>query len=302
MARGGAWIGRKGLTLTFKPAVQPRSPDESFWLRGIREAKKRFESWTFGLIGFLGSAAVAALADPETGLVCAVTAVTLVLGWSVVVTGIAQRDEARAALKVRERADSTTRPRGPQLEFGVAEIPRRTRKVWTSDLRRVAMRGRIIKVPVTNALGAGEALHVNARLHFLSGNQTNDYEPITTQGEWSLDGDRDRYGVAITLVGNGQPHFLAVTMVLDRDYPHAHEWTARSRAALLDGYGIEADEFDVTVEVQGIDANGNPVQIFDTLRIACRPGDVIKADWMSTLGNVATNLVVWQKTCPNRVV
>ena len=98
----------------------------------------------------------------------------------------------------------------------------------------------MIRVPVFNALGAGEALHVHARIRFQAGNTDNGYEPFETQGEWV--GDITGREIAIDLVGNGQPRMLDIALVRNSEYPHLYEWTGAARAALLRGYGIEATQ------------------------------------------------------------
>lgn len=77
-------------------AVSPRAPDELFWPRWARECADRLESWQFVLAG-LASAALGVFADPVAGVVFGAAAVSLVAGWSVLATWLAQRDEAREA-------------------------------------------------------------------------------------------------------------------------------------------------------------------------------------------------------------
>ena len=79
---------------------------------------KRLEDWKFGLVGFVGSALLAALiVSPLAGILYAAVVTSLVLTWSVIATWIAQRDEARGALRVDEGT------RRPALTFGLPELP-----------------------------------------------------------------------------------------------------------------------------------------------------------------------------------
>jgi hypothetical protein len=273
-----------------RAGVAPKSQAETFWQRWGREVANRLEDWKFGLMGFIGPALLTAIiVSPVAGVLYAAVVTALVLSWSVMATWIAQRDEARAALRADEGA------RKPALIFGVAEIPLRAQPIGYGGI--VANEhGRIIRVPVSNALGAGEALRVHARIRFQAGNTDNGYEPFETQGEWV--GEVEGREIAIDFVGNGQPRKLDIALVRNSEYPYLYEWTERSRAAFLRGYGVEATPVEVLLEVQGLDVDGEPVRLSDSLLIECRPGDAISADWISTLGRVATNLVTWPKWRP----
>jgi hypothetical protein len=109
---------------------------------------------TGGLVGLLASFALAALAFVRNLLIAA---------WTLHVRALKAREDAEVSLASYEEG-------APQLSFGRAEIPE------TFQLIRVPregggpsvnLSGRIIRVPVTNAQGAGEAARVHARLRFL---------------------------------------------------------------------------------------------------------------------------------------
>jgi hypothetical protein len=84
----------------------------------------------------------------------------------------------------------------------------------------------------------------------------------------------------IDLPGNGRPRMLDVVVILDGNYPHAHEWTTQSRFAGLHGHAIKANPFLVEVEVMGAGNGGDAPHLTDTLKIDCRPKHMIKADWL----------------------
>ena len=133
----------------------------------------------------------------------------------------------------------------PQLSFGRAMIPTHSQAiVLFPPASRVEPRqlglGRIIRVPVVNAQGSGDANRVHAQLTFLPDDRTGLYSPRhPAQGEWSSDPGTEG---EIHLPGNGRMRLLDVIVVLDGQYPYAHEWTAASRAASLRGYAIKANQ------------------------------------------------------------
>lgn len=191
------------------------------------------------------------------------------------------------ASQVRERAKAL--PRGPQLSFGRADLPTRSQMIVVGGpaVARSAGWGRVIRVPVTNAHGAGEAIQVHARLRFLPDRKPGDrmFAPDETQGEWAPSGE-----VEINLPGNGRPRLLDVALVLDAPYPNIYEWTSRSRAAYLDGYEIKAQPIEVEIEVLGSGAGASAPRLMDTLRIDCREGQLV-ADWASAGADEPTNWV-----------
>ena len=183
-------------------------------------------------------------------------------------------DDPRASERVRERT--------PQLSFGRPEIPRTSQAIRVYDPQgdlRPLYQGRVIRVPVSNALGAGEARHVHARLRFTNASGQSDptFVPRPTQGEWVGDHGPE---IEIAVPGNRRPRLLDVVVILDGDYPHAHEWTTQSRYAGLRGYAIKANPFRVEVDVMGAGYGGDPPRITDTLEIDLSPKHMIKADWL----------------------
>jgi hypothetical protein len=168
----------------------------------------------------------------------------------------------------------------PQLSFGRPDLPQHTQPIYLTGAdgkQHKIANGRVIRVPVTNAQGAGEAKNVHARLRFVDHwGKTLDrmYSPQESEAEWFGHAGPE---VEIALPGNGRPRLIDVVVVLNWDYPYAYEWTGRSRAALLRGYGIKATPFRVEVTVMG-STPGAVLQ--ETLEIEIRPKHMIKADWL----------------------
>jgi hypothetical protein len=149
-------------------------------------------------------------------------------------------------------------------------------------------RGRLIRVPVTNAQGVDTARHVHAQLKFLPNDMHRSFAPThPTRGEWFSDHGPE---TEINLPGNGAARLLDVVVVLDRDYPHAYEWTAHSRAAGLVGYEIKAVPFDVEVLIMG---SADTPTLRRTLQVECRRGHMIRADWLDKTVDEPTNWVPW---------
>jgi hypothetical protein len=185
----------------------------------------------------------------------------------------------------------------PRLSFGRAVIPERSESLYRLALdeqgrRRLhnpALKGRVIRVPVTNQQGAEEARRVHARLNFLPDDTDGSFSPRhPAQGEWADTGETE-----IDLPGNGHPRLLDIVLVRDGPYPHAFEWTKHSRAAGLNGYEIKARPFDVEVEVMGSGPGPTAPHLRDTLRIDCRDNHMIVADWVSAGPDEPTNWVPW---------
>lgn len=217
-----------------------------------------------------------------TGMLFVLASFGLLFLVSLVYAPIAQRNEAHTALQ--NMRDATPPP--PDLSFGKAEIPREAYRLTLRLGDRVARKGRVITVSVANALGAGEARHVHARLSFLPGSDlTATCSPGDTQGEWTSDGDAPEIDIA----GNGRPHQLAVVVVVDQPYPHTFEWTERSRAAGLTGYEISAEPVDIEITV----TSGDIEPLVATLRIGCSQGTIC-ADWTNAGPDAASNCVPWE--------
>jgi hypothetical protein len=183
-------------------------------------------------------------------------------------------DAARAEIRELKRAKSAS----PQLSFGRPELPGTWQDI-TLPGTPLRYRGRVIRVPVINALGAGQAKQVHARLRFtdVSGRFDRMFMPAETQGRWS---GEEEPGEVIDLPGNGRRRMLDVVVILDGQYPHAHEWTTQSWYADLRGYAIKANPFRVEIDVMGAGDGGDAPRINDTLEIDLSPKHMIKADWL----------------------
>lgn len=279
--------------LVRQPAAlaEAASLNEGFVARGRREAWGRMQSKPFVIAEILGSAVVGLTSKPVLGLLYALGLLVAVAVWALAATPVIQRNEAReadAALAARQELS-------PRLAFGQAEIPERVQALslpHPNGSSRSLPHGRVIRVPVTNVLGSRDALRAQVRLRFPVGIGVDVLQPHETQAEWF--GQLTGPEVEVDLAGNGLPRLIDVVVVLDKPWPYAYEWTTQSRSAGLDGYGIQASPFDVQITVSGVDRDGGGVQIVDTLRIDCREGDAIVADWASSGDHVPTNLVPWR--------
>ncbi|HEX8086557.1 MAG TPA: hypothetical protein VF529_19880 [Solirubrobacteraceae bacterium] len=201
-----------------------------------------------------------------------------------------QFELARSDLEAARLDVARLQERAPRLSFGRAQIPSHSQAIHLPDDEGRPIRwprnGRVVRVPVTNAHGAGLARQVHARLNFVPDDRDGSFSPREiAQGEW-LDGADAEFD----LPGNGRPRLLDVVLVLDGAYPQAHEWTQHSRAARLAGYAISAVPFDVAIEVLATDEEGAPIQLSDTLRIEISQG-MIRADWLSAGTDEPTNWV-----------
>jgi hypothetical protein len=178
----------------------------------------------------------------------------------------------------------------PKLSFGRAKIGRwQPISVQDGAGNPVPVgRGRVIRVPVTNAQGAGEARDVHASLRFGDSSISPDIYPEPAQAEWVGESGPER---EITLPGNGAERLLDVVVVLDKEYPHAYEWTKHSRAAGLAESAIYAGMFRVEIKVMSSNA---AAVLEDTLEIEAQRGVHIRVDWRSTIGADATNLIPWE--------
>lgn len=159
----------------------------------------------------------------------------------------------------------------PSLSFGRAVLPTGSQPIGVDnpDLGGITQdtgRGRIIRVPVINARGAGVAKQVHARLTFLPDDVHRTFAPRDpAQGEWYGEQGPE---IEIDLPGNGRPRMVDVLFVRDGEYPHAYEWTIHSRSAGLRGYAIKANPVTIDVEVMA----AVPDRIPRTSRIALKYG------------------------------
>jgi hypothetical protein len=93
--------------------------------------------------------------------------------------------------------------------------------------------------------------------------------------------------------GEKSPSRSSVRAVMDWEYPHACEWTARSKAAGLAPFGISARPFQVEIEVMGSGPRATAPYLKDTVEVECTPGHMIRAEWVSRGSDEATNWVHW---------
>jgi hypothetical protein len=180
--------------------------------------------------------------------------------------------------------------------FGRARIPSASQVITLpQDPRRrepfpPSLSGRVIRVPVVNARGAGEAQQVHARLLFLPDDVHRTLAPRDpAQGEWFSEQGPE---IEIDIPGNDRPRYIDVALVLDGPYPYVYEWTDRSRAANLEGYGVKAVPVDVEITVTGSGLGGTAPRLTRTLRIECRSSQ-IRADWLDAGSDEVTNYVPW---------
>ena len=269
------------------------------------------KSWRTDLVGAVVGAAIliaigAVFGWPDKALAVLLGLAAFAVGLGVAVVaeygvnlllagGRNTRDELEKAQNELQRLHANQQA-PPQLSFGKAIIPKQSQLITLPTIPGPPVelaRGRVIRVPVLNARGAGEAKQVHARLRFTTGRGEADsmFVPAATQGEWQGDGPEPE--LEITLAGNGRPRLLDVVVVLEGEYPHAYEWTTGSRYAGLNGYAIKATPFEVEIEVMGSGANDAPY-LHDTLQIECAPKHLIRADWQSRDLNEGTNWVAWQ--------
>jgi hypothetical protein len=182
--------------------------------------------------------------------------------------------------------------RAPKLSFARAHLPRDSQEIVVTGMDGnpfVHSFGKVIRVPVTNAQGAGTAHQVHARLRFCTGTGSADsqFVPPPAQGEWVGEHGPE---IEIDMPGNGRPRLLDVVVVIDSAYPHGHAWTKESRAAGLSAYAIKSRPFDVVIEIMGSGGPDAPY-LQDTLRVDCQENGILKADWLSAGSDEATNWV-----------
>jgi hypothetical protein len=194
-------------------------------------------------------------------------------------------------MKRLDAVEESIRERTPQLTFGRAVLPRQSQDIVFGEGRGVRYSGRVIRVPVINAQGAGLAERVHARLRFLPGERG--FGPEQAQAEWFNEHGPPQ--IEVDLPGNGRGRLLDVVVVLYGDYPNVYEWTEHSRAAALRGYGIMATPIDIEIVVMGAGAGPLSPRLAGLLRVALRENMLI-ADWVAGGPDDdpgGTNYAVW---------
>ena len=191
-----------------------------------------------------------------------------------------------AEAKSREGAEAELgafAERKPDLTFGRPEIPGHSERLpglpepWA--LLADPITGRIIRIPVANARGAGEAKDVHARLTFMPDESGRDMWAPThpIRGEWDTqNGPAD----SVTLPGNGGSAYLSAVVLVDGDYPQGAAWTEQSRRVGMEGYFVKARPFRIQIEIMGSGPGAAAPYLSDTLEVECDYGRLIRADWL----------------------
>lgn len=191
--------------------------------------------------------------------------------------------------------------RAPRLSYGEAILPARSQPIHVflpemGGQPKSVGTGRVIRIPVSNERGAGEATQVHARLTFLPDDRDGSFSPRhAAQAEWATEHGTE---VEITIPGNGRPYLLDVLLVKDGEYPHAFEWTTASRHAALRDYAIKTNRVEVDVEVMGSGPEATAPYLRDTLIVELEHGHMIRAAWRNAPPDQATNWVSWSKEAP----
>lgn len=177
----------------------------------------------------------------------------------------------------------------PQLSFGKPVIPRQSQLIPvhpTSGAEFPPSAGRVIRVPVINERGTGEARRVHAVLRFMPDVQdARIAPPHLVQAEWSEGGEGV---VELDMSGNGRPCLLDVAVVVAGEHPHVHQWTHASRRAGLRGYAILANPVTVDIDVM----TTGSARLHDRITIRVDSG-MLSADWASRNPSEGTNWVPW---------
>lgn len=261
------------------------------WSRARREIGAQLHGVAFVIAETVGGAVVAVVSQSAVWVLVYVVGLLLLMGArALLATPVFQRDEARERLRLTV-ASPPVEPTA-QLSFGRAEIPPESQMLLLRDATgelRLHKTGRVIRVPVSNRPGAAEARGVHARLRFLAGGKSDvPFVPSETQAEWP--NEHGGHDLEVDIPANGRPHMLDVVAILDDPYPHAYEWTDRSRFAILRGYAIQARPFDVEILLHGITPG---TALTRTLRIDPREGDAISAEWHRESQDEPSNAVPW---------
>jgi hypothetical protein len=176
----------------------------------------------------------------------------------------------------------------PELTLGNARIGR-WQAISVNDKSGAPMQigsGRIIRVPVANAQGAGVARDVHATLTF--GDSDRQFYPPPAQAEWFGEAGPE---LTVDLPGNGAERLIDVALVLDGEYPHVFEWTRHSIASGLAGAACMSRPVDIGISVMG---SGMTPTLERTLQIEVEARHMIRADWTDRIGLDATNLAYWR--------
>lgn len=205
----------------------------------------------------------------------------------------ASEQVVQAAAKRRRTAprDAISAARqAPQLSFGRPVIPAQSQVIRLSQ--KLEYPGRVIRVPVTNAHGAGTAEKVHALLHFMPDDIYRSFAPREkAQAQWFSEAGPE---FEIDIPGNGRPRLLDVVVIIEEMFDHAghaFEWTPHSRAAELRGYEIKASRFEVGVEVLGSGGHNAP-RLAEALEVQFQDG-LVAVDWLKPLASEATNRAPW---------
>jgi hypothetical protein len=183
---------------------------------------------------------------------------------------------ASAARANAEGAVRNLEVTAPKLSLGPAVIPAKsqTHEVHWRNGETFTERGRVIRVPVQNALGSEPALGVRAKLLFQPNDRGSHSPKHPMPGQWDEPGGPVE---EVDLPGNGNPRYLDILYVRDRPYPHGFAWTRWSREAGLAGFIIAAGRIEIEVEVSA--SGPTEPQAKDTLTIECHPRQMLTAAW-----------------------
>jgi hypothetical protein len=252
-----------------------------------------------GLVTLLiGGSLVAALVFASDKPMVAALIVALALVVTFVEGAFRQRQRNVTEVEQHREQLEAFQLRAPRLSFGDAILPERSQPIHVflpemGGQPKRAGTGRIIRVPVSNERGAGEAAQVHARLTFLPHDRDGAFSPRhPAQAEWATERGAE---IEISLQGNGRPYLLDALLVMDGAYPHAFEWTTVSRHAALRGYAIKTNRVEIEVEVIGSGPEPTSPHLRDTLIVELEQGHMIRAAWASAASDQATNWVAWSK-------
>jgi hypothetical protein len=191
--------------------------------------------------------------------------------WALRRGGMRDRDQGPVSVVLGEFAEPEP---PPALSFGEPVLPDVSQQIsvpgWIG-------RGRVVRVPVTNAFGSADARRVHARLVFEQTPGASAHPPEPTQADWFGEQGPE---IEIDLPGNGRSREIDIAVVLEGRRDDVYEWTTGSRAASLRGYAIHPRPFDVEIEVMGTGGPTGP-RINRTIRIDVQ-GGLIAAWWSDT--------------------
>lgn len=252
-------------------------------------------------LGWLVGAVALNAETPAENLVAVVVGLLVGLGLVWMLVGLwyfgrarsRQLDAAREQIGTLEGRLTAIAERVPNLSIGKAILPKESQTIELPlpGGETTKFLGRVIRVPVINARGAADAENVHARLTFLVGGKVDrQFGPTPTTAQWfSERGDTE---FEVNLPANGRPRLIDVVLITDRPYPHAHEWTIHSRAALLRGYEVMSDRFRVKIDVEGNGVGALAPSLSRTLEIECGQG-MLKANWLDRDPDEGTHWVGW---------